>query len=196
METIDRNTDNPDREAAVRSVEAKYRRGNRILFDRDSDGLRELMARFDGQKHRTLVMWALDCAQAPSNILRMRYPLENRPANALIAAAAWARGDIKMPEAKRAILAAHAFAKDITNPADIALIHAVGQAASTVHVAAHALGLPFYELTSIVFELGIDHYREAADAKISAYLERLTYWQNHVDEVARTWASFLSIDSK
>jgi len=143
-----------------------------------------------------MVMWALDCAQTPLNVLRMRYPLEERPANALKAAADWARGDIKMPEAKRAIIAAHSFAKEIDNPADIALIHAVGQAASTVHVATHALGLPFYELSSIVFDLGIDHYREAVQTKISAYLERLTDWQNHLDDVARTWAPFLTIDSK
>ena len=97
-----------------------------------------------------------------------------------------------MPEAKRAILAAHAFAKEIDDAADIARIHAVGQAASTVHVAAHALGLPFYELTSIVFDMGIDRCREAVDAKIAMYQERLTYWQNHIDGLERTWAPFLS----
>lgn len=195
MGLINRSADKPVNEDPFRNVESKWQKGNQILFDRDSDCLQELMSRFGEQKHRTLVMWALDCAQSPLSVLKVRYPLEDRPGNALKAAAAWARGDIKMPEAKRAILDAHAFAKEIIDPADIALIHAIGQAASTVHVATHALGLPFYELTSIVFEKGIDGYRDAVGAKINHYLDRLTYWQNHIDDAERPWAPFLLDDS-
>ncbi|MDP3129814.1 MAG: hypothetical protein Q8N15_00625 [Bacillota bacterium] len=191
MKTIDQKVGRYVNEDINRSVEIKYQRGNQILFDQESECLRELIDLMGGQKHRTLVMWAGECAQAPLTILKARYPLEDRPGNAMKAAVAWAQGKIKMPEAKRAILAAHAFAKEIVDPIDIALVHAVGQAASTVHVATHALGLPFYELTSIVFEKGIDGFRDAVGAKIYYYLDRLDYWQNHIDDVARPWAPFL-----
>ncbi|OHE40494.1 MAG: hypothetical protein A2Y16_00980 [Tenericutes bacterium GWF2_57_13] len=191
MKTIDRKVGRHVSEDIYHSVETKLHRGNQILFDQESECLRGLIDLMGGQKHRTLVMWAFECAQAPLTILKARYPLEDRPGNALKAAAVWARGDIKMPEAKRAILDAHAFAKEIVNPVDIALVHAVGQAASTVHVATHALGLPFYELTSIVFEQGIDGFRDAVSVKINEYHKRLTYWQIHIDDVARPWAPFL-----
>lgn len=53
-----------------------------------------------------------------------------------------------MPVAKRAILDVHAMARDMDDPADAALCHAVGQRCSCVHTPKHALGLPVYELTA------------------------------------------------
>ena len=50
-----------------------------------------------------------------------------------------------MPQAKAAILACHALAREWDSPEDIALCHAVGQGCSVVHTAGHAMGYPIYE---------------------------------------------------
>ena len=56
------------------SVELKYRKGNRSLFSRDSDCLCNLIYLIEKQKHRTLVMWVLDCAQDPLSLFEAEYP--------------------------------------------------------------------------------------------------------------------------
>ena len=84
-----------------------------------------------------------------------------------------------MPIAKRAILDCHAMAKELTNPADIARCHAVGQACSVVHTAGHALGYPMYELTAIVLELGLDDCREPIEHRVRYYEQRLHDWAEH-----------------
>ncbi|HHX12103.1 MAG TPA: hypothetical protein GX731_04720 [Clostridiales bacterium] len=43
-------------------VDQKLKRKNQILFSRESQCLQELKSLIEEQKHRTLVLWALDCA--------------------------------------------------------------------------------------------------------------------------------------
>ncbi|MDD4438091.1 MAG: hypothetical protein PHS04_08665 [Tissierellia bacterium] len=52
----------------------------------------------------------------------------------------WARGKIKMPAAKRAILNSHAVAKEINNSQYSALCHAIGHGGATVHVETQDIG--------------------------------------------------------
>lgn len=92
-------------------VEQKLKKKNKILFSRDSECLHELKMLIEQQKHRTLVMWALDCAKVPLAQFEKKYPYELRPRKALDLCEDWSRGKIKMPAAKRAILDAHAVAK-------------------------------------------------------------------------------------
>ena len=178
------------------SVEMKLKKGNQILFTRDSDCLQGLIRLIEKQKHRTLVKWALDCAQVPLVRFETRYPDEPRPRAALAACEAWARGQIKMPEAKRAILAAHAVAKAIEDKECIALVHAIGQAGSTVHTETHALGLVFYELTALVLRVGLEQCDAVVSEKIAWYCERLSYWQDHSDDREISWAKFLLDDAR
>lgn len=96
-----------------------------------------------------------------------------------------------MPLAKAAILNCHAMAKDLIDPADAARCHAIGQACSVVHTAGHALGYPMYELTALVLESGIDHCREAVEARAAYYLERLLYWQEREPRQSGPWAGFI-----
>lgn len=58
-------------------------------------------------------MWALDCATVTLEYFENKYPSEQRPKICLELCESWARGKIKMPVAKRAILNAHAVAKEI-----------------------------------------------------------------------------------
>lgn len=46
-------------------VEQKIKKRNMVLFSRDSESLQGLKMLIEQQKHRTLVMWALDCAKVP-----------------------------------------------------------------------------------------------------------------------------------
>ena len=178
------------------SIEQKYKKGNQILFSRDSECLQELIRLIEMQKHRTLVMWAFDCVRAPIEMLKERYPDEARPGRALELAEAWARGNVKMPEARRAILDAHAAAKEMEDRADIALAHAVGHACATVHVETHALGLVFYELTAVVLRAGLESYESAVEEKLRYYYDRLLYWQENIDKIQVSWAKFLLDDAR
>lgn len=177
-------------------VEQKLKKKNKILFSRDSECLQELKTLIEQQKHRTLVMWALDCAKVPLAQFEEKYPHELRPRKALELSEDWSRGKIKMPAAKRAILDAHAVAKEIDDSVYGALCHAIGHAGATVHVGTHALGLPFYELTAIVLKCGKDEYHKQVNEKINYYHQHLIYWQENIDKVDLEWASFLLNDNR
>ena len=177
-------------------VELKIKKKNALLFSRQSECLHSLKKLIEQQKHRTLVLWALDCAKIPLAQFEEKYPRESRPREALELSEAWSRGKVKMPIAKRAILDAHAVAKEIDDREYGALCHAIGHAGGTVHVETHALGLPIYELTALVLRFGRDGYREPASEKIGYYCERLVYWQENIDKLEREWADFLLDDTR
>lgn len=96
-----------------------------------------------------------------------------------------------MPTAKKAILNSHAAAKEINDSEYGALCHAIGHAGATVHVGTHALGLPMYELTSIVLRYGKDNFLIPVSEKINYYYKRLLYWQENTDKLKLDWADFL-----
>ncbi|NLI54585.1 MAG: hypothetical protein GX417_09730 [Clostridiales bacterium] len=177
-------------------VEQKLKKKNTLLFSRDSECLQELRMLIEQQKHRTLVMWALDCAKDPLARFEEKYPYELRPRTALELCEAWSRGKIKMPAAKRAILDAHAVAKEMDDKAYGALCHAIGHAGATVHVETHAFGLPVYELTSLVFQYGEGEYAGKVRGKIDYYCRRLVYWQENIDMLDLEWADFLMDDTR
>ena len=103
----------------------------------------------------------------------------------------WAAGKVKMRQAQRKILDCHAFAKEISSKEDIAMCHAVGQACATVHTAGHAIGYPIYDLTSIVFEYGIENCAEPVELRKKEYMERLYYWRDHMNDYQGEWAEFM-----
>ena len=177
-------------------VDQKLKKKNKILFSRDSECLQELKMLIEQQKHRTIVMWAMDCAKVTLAQFEEKYPNELRPRMALDLCEDWSKGIIKMPAAKRAILDAHAVAKEIDDRVYGALCHAIGHAGASVHVETHALGLPFYELTSLVLKLGNDEYQKPVHEKINYYCERLIYWQENIDKADFVWASFLMDDNR
>lgn len=115
----------------------------------------------------------------------------NRPANALNLSRQWAAGEVKMPVAKKAILECHAMAKELTDIADIALCHAIGQTCSVVHTQRHAMGYPVYELTAIVRKNKIQISEEVVKQRIDYYIERLLFWQKEAHRENGTWAKFI-----
>jgi len=177
-------------------VEIKLKKRNKILFSRDSECLQDLIKLIQLQSHRTLVMWALDCAKEPLEQFEAKYTDERRPRTCLELCEDWARGKIKMPIAKNAILGSHAVAKEIDDVEYGALCHAIGHAGATVHVETHALGLPFYELTAIVLKYGKDNFQKPVSEKINYYYDRLLYWKENTDKLGLEWASFLLDDTR
>ena len=172
-------------------VKAKAKRKNQMLFSKDSLLLDELCQLAAQANRRLLVLWALELAEETARVLAEKYLEDFRPKEAVETATSWAKGQIKMPIAKQAILNCHAMAKELENPADIARCHAVGQACSVVHTAGHALGYPMYELTAIVLELGLDGCRDTVEQRVMYYEQRLRYWMEFEKTCQLNGADFL-----
>lgn len=172
-------------------VSARLKRGNQVLFGKDSEYLQDLDLLLREQSHITLALWAFDLAGESVAALEERYPRERRPREALEAARDWAAGKIKMPLAQRKILDCHAVAKELTERADMAACHAVGQACAVVHTAGHAMGYPIYDLTSLIYELGPKNCREAVEGRKREYIGKLFYWNAHSAHPGREWAPFM-----
>lgn len=172
-------------------VENRIKRKNQILFGKDSVFLDDLTALIREQNHQTLVLWAFECADETVRKLAQRYPDEKRPAAAVLKSKDWAAGMVKMREAQRAILQAHAAAKTIDHPEDSALCHAVGQACGVVHTTGHAIGFPIYELTAMVRHYSLPDCKKPVEARKQYYMERILYWQAHYADEPRQWADFM-----
>lgn len=176
-------------------VQARLNKKNKILFSHDSTCLKELISQMNVQTHCALILWAFDCVRIPLQILEEAYPDEQRPRTAIELCKSWAEGNLKMPTAKRAILQAHAAAKEMQNEVHAALCHAVGQAGATVHVKTHAMGFIFYELTGIVLAHKTEEYEPFVMQKIEFYKQRLSYWQKQSRAEEYQWADFLKSEN-
>lgn len=174
-------------EAAIR-----LKKKNQVLFTKDSAYLQDLLTLFQNQKHTVAALWAFDFAAESIAMLEEKYPDEQRPREALAAVKDWAAGKAKMRWAQRKILDCHAFAKEIDQKEDIAVCHAIGQACAVVHTAGHAIGYPIYDLTAIVYRLGIAGCAEAVEQRKQDYIDRLFYWNAHCSDYMGEWAPFMT----
>lgn len=168
---------------------ARLERGDAILFRKDSPCLAQLAGRLLSADRRTVVLWGLECAGRVEDRLGVMFPEDGRPAEAVRTCTLWSEGAVRMPEARRAILAVHGMARDVGDPIAAALCHAVGQGCSCVHTPGHAMGLPVYELTAILLEGG-DGWEARAEDAIDGYLKVLDGCDIRVSE-PREWAGFL-----
>jgi hypothetical protein len=99
--------------------------------------MEEKEVKLDKQDHKSLVLWATDCAEHVLPYFEEQYPNDPRPRKAVEAGRAWVRDEITMSEARTA---AHAAARSAAR--------AAGHAAATAHVADHAVHAAAYALTS------------------------------------------------
>ena len=168
----------------------------KLLVTRESACLQPIRELIEKQKHRTLVLWSIECAERVLPIFEGKYPQDKRPREAVEAAKAWACGKIKMPVAKKAAHAAHNAATAVAeeNPAACAAARAMGHVVGTVHIETHAMGLVMYGITAFVYSAE----KEEADYVIAKECKwlygRLLYWEANIDKVDKTWASFLLND--
>lgn len=179
----------------LEDVKEKYKKKNKILFSRESVCLQNLLELLRLQKHKTIVFWSFLCIDEIAKELLVKYPNEKRVLTAIELCKFWSRGEVKMPIAKKALLAVHSIAKEIDNAHDIALFHAIGQGCASVHVETHAIGIVFYELTAIVLQYGINNCENAIISKINFYIESLKRCENTIDSINLKWADFLLKDN-
>ncbi len=95
--------------------------------------------------HHLLALWAARCAEHVLPLFEAAKPSDPRPRHAIEQARAWARGEIKMSQARAAGGHAMAAARDLSGAARHAAF-AAGQAAVVAHVAAHELGAAAYAI--------------------------------------------------
>lgn len=154
--------------------------------------MQELDLLIMNQSRKAVTLWALELAEETALLLSEKYPNEKRPYEAYKWSKMWAQGEIKMPEAKKSILACHALAKELDSKEYIALCHAVGQASSVVHTVRHTMGYPIYDLTATVYRLGADNCKEAVEKRVNEYTEKLLkISENHLfDNI--NWADFIN----
>ena len=95
--------------------------------------------------HQLLALWAAACAEHVLHFFESVQPSDPRPRQAIEQARAWARGEIKMTQARIAAGHAMAAARELRGVAREAA-YAAGQAAAVAHVAAHELGAAAYAI--------------------------------------------------
>src|SRR5437667_7747360 len=96
--------------------------------------------------HKTLAIWAIDCAERVMPYFEEKYPQDHRPRQALETLQTWIEtGVCKMAVIRKASLDAHAAAREVgeESPARSAA-RAAGQAVATAHVPRHAYGAALY----------------------------------------------------
>src|SRR4051795_12547368 len=95
--------------------------------------------------HRLLALWAATCAEHVLPLFESVQPSDPRPRQAIEQTRAWARGELKMSQARAAGGHANAAARELSGAARHAA-YAAGQAAVVAHVAAHELGAAAYAI--------------------------------------------------
>ncbi len=172
-------------------IVARYEKGRVILFRKTDPVLLPVLEKIDAINRRAAVLWAFEVIKEPAAYLLGRY--SNRwPINeAVETCRSWSQGIVKMSEARRCILGLHSFAGKLEDRADRALVRAVAQALSTIHVKDHAIGFCIYELTSIIFQEGLDKGLSLVPERISYYLDKLEWAEKTEKEGMFNWAPFL-----
>lgn len=134
-------------------------KARKMLHDLEAPHIRVLSELMETQSKAMLVRWAADyceCSLLP--LYQKNCPNDPRLEGATKAARKWVSGIIKLPEAKKHILACHAAAREAdNNPVAQAAARAVGQSASTIHSKKHCIGLALYGAPAIAYDaLGTD----------------------------------------
>lgn len=106
------------------------------------------MKNLNAQDHKTLVLWAGDCAEHVLPLFERAHPDDHRPRMALEAGRAWVAGLISVSAARAAAFASHAAARDSDSVSARAAARAAGHAAATAHVASHARHAAAYAVSA------------------------------------------------
>lgn len=148
----------------------------KMLSDWDVPYLQPLIRLVETQSKVTLAHWAVDYSEKVMlPIWSEAFPGDSRPQLALEAARQWLDGKIKLPQAKTAILACHAAAREAESfPAAQAAARSVGQSASAIHSARHCVGLPLYGALAVAYDtLGSDAPRNLLEARAAEECARM-----------------------
>ena len=115
---------------------------------RKDEEMLELASKTD---HKTVALWAIDCAERVMPHFEDKYPQDHRPRQAIETLKTWIdTGVFKMAVIRKASLDAHSAAREVgeDSPARSAA-HAAGQAVATAHVPRHSYGPAIYAQQAI-----------------------------------------------
>ncbi|MCU0798026.1 MAG: hypothetical protein MUF31_19065 [Akkermansiaceae bacterium] len=136
--------------------------------------------------HACLAVWAADCAEVVIGFFAAHRD-DPRPREALATARRWANGEVKTGVAMKASVAAHAAAREATEPKAIAAARAAAHAVATAHASDHSMGALLYVMKALE-AAGMDagaefkrqiqrlpeHLREQVASGVSARAGRLS----------------------
>ena len=131
--------------------------------------------------HKTLAVWAIDCAERVLHYFERKYPEDHRPRNAIETLKTWIDiGVFKMTVIRKASLDSHAAAREVgEDNAARSAARAAGQAVATAHVPAHSVGAAIYALQAI--------YRATDYAAADTAIAKEREWQyRHLLELRKT----------
>lgn len=124
--------------------------------------------------HKTVAVWAIDCAERVLPYFEEKYPGDHRPRKAIETLKTWiTTGVFKMAVIRKASLDSHAAAREVgRDNAARSAARAAGQAVATAHVPTHSIGSAIYALQAI--------YRatNASDAHAAVAKERDWQYQH------------------
>lgn len=121
---------------------------SKFSLARHDEPMQELVRNAD---HKTLAVWALDCAERVMPYFENEFLHDPRPRNALKTLETWIEtGEFKMAVIRKASLDAHAAAREVgADTAARSAARAAGQAVATAHVRTHAPGAAIYAQQAI-----------------------------------------------
>jgi hypothetical protein len=131
----------------------------------------ELLDLVNTTDHKTLAVWAIDCAGRVLSYFEEQHPEDGRPRKAIETLQAWiTTGAFKMAAIRKASLDSHAAAREVgeDSPARSAA-RAAGQAVATAHVPRHAYGAAVYAQQAV--------YRASNPLKADAAVAKEREWQ-------------------
>jgi len=111
---------------------------------------KEVIKLLNESDHKTLVIWATDCAERVLPYFENFFPEDSRPREAINAGRAWVHGELTMIDARKAAFASHAAAR---NTGEIvtarSAARSAGHAAATAHVPSHAIYAAAYAIAAV-----------------------------------------------
>ena len=99
------------------------------------------------EQHHQLINWAFKCSEHVLHLFGKK--IDERLINALNVTKKWQQGNASVEEARKASVAAHAVARESSNPTATAVARSVGHTVATAHMADHSLEAAWYALKAV-----------------------------------------------
>lgn len=138
----------------------------KMLGAADSPYILSLMRLIETQSKTTIGDWCVDYAEKYIlNIYKKAFPEDDRLHLAVEAYRSYRKGELKLPELKKAVALTVQAAKEAEkNPAAQAAARTIGQAIGAVYTPTHSLGLAFYGAAAIAYDrVGLEEKPEVYD---------------------------------
>ena len=138
----------------------------KMLGAADSPYILSLMSLIETQRKTTIGDWCVDYAEKYIlNIYEKAFPEDDRLRLAVEAYRSYRKGELKLPELKKAVALTVQAAKEAEkNPAAQAAARTIGQAIGAVYTPTHSLGLAFYGAAAIAYDrVGLEEKPEVYD---------------------------------